>query len=60
MQTDHPPSTSHAHDDEAVSLPRAPTPKTGTLIRLVAVILIVFVQLVQSFGDWLVRRLSHR
>ena len=26
----------------------------------VVVILIVFVQLVQSFGDWLVRRLSHR
>jgi len=24
------------------------------------VILIVFVQLVQSFGDWLVRRLSHK
>jgi D-methionine transport system permease protein len=26
----------------------------------VVVILIVFVQLVQSFGDWVVRRLSHR
>jgi D-methionine transport system permease protein len=26
----------------------------------VVVILIVFVQLVQSFGDWLVRRLSHK
>ena len=26
----------------------------------VVVILIVFVQLVQSFGDWLVRRMSHR
>ncbi len=26
----------------------------------VVVILIIFVQLVQSFGDWLVRRLSHR
>ncbi|EGC98233.1 hypothetical protein B1M_42648, partial [Burkholderia sp. TJI49] len=23
-------------------------------------ILIVFVQIVQSFGDWLVRRLSHK
>ncbi|PMS19379.1 DL-methionine transporter permease subunit [Trinickia dabaoshanensis] len=27
---------------------------------VVVVILIVFVQLVQSFGDWVVRRLSHR
>ena len=26
----------------------------------VVAILVVFVQLVQSFGDWLVRRLSHR
>jgi D-methionine transport system permease protein len=26
----------------------------------VVVILIVFVQAVQSFGDWLVRRISHR
>jgi D-methionine transport system permease protein len=26
----------------------------------VVVILIVFVQLIQSFGDWLVRRISHR
>ena len=26
----------------------------------VVAILIVFVQLVQSFGDWLVRRLSHK
>ncbi|MNU09998.1 DL-methionine transporter permease subunit [compost metagenome] len=26
----------------------------------VVVILIIFVQAVQSFGDWLVRRISHR
>ena len=26
----------------------------------VVVILIVFVQAMQSFGDWLVRRMSHR
>lgn len=26
----------------------------------VVIILIVFVQVVQSFGDWLVRRISHR
>ncbi|RDU97048.1 methionine ABC transporter permease [Trinickia dinghuensis] len=31
----------------------------GVMVAVVA-ILIVFVQLVQSFGDWLVRRLSHR
>ncbi len=31
----------------------------GVMLAVVA-ILIVFVQLVQSFGDWLVRRLSHR
>lgn len=31
----------------------------GVMVTVV-VILIVFVQLVQSFGDWLVRRLSHR
>ncbi|TAM52861.1 MAG: ABC transporter permease [Paraburkholderia sp.] len=30
------------------------------VMATVVVILIVFVQLVQSFGDWLVRRLSHR
>lgn len=30
------------------------------VILTVVVILIVFVQLVQSFGDWLVRRLSHK
>ncbi len=30
------------------------------VMMTVVVILIVFVQLVQSFGDWLVRRLSHR
>ncbi|MBU6487825.1 MAG: ABC transporter permease [Burkholderiales bacterium] len=30
------------------------------VMAIVVVILIVFVQLVQSFGDWLVRRLSHR
>jgi len=31
-----------------------------TLVAAVVVILIVFVQLVQSLGDWLVRRLSHK
>lgn len=30
------------------------------VMLVVVVILIVFVQIVQSFGDWLVRRLSHR
>lgn len=30
------------------------------VMMTVVVVLIVFVQLVQSFGDWLVRRLSHR
>ncbi|WP_213293938.1 methionine ABC transporter permease [Paraburkholderia sacchari] len=30
------------------------------VMLIVVVILIVFVQLVQSFGDWLVRRLSHK
>ena len=32
----------------------------GRLLLAVVVILIVFVQAVQSTGDWLVRRLSHR
>jgi len=31
-----------------------------TVMLIVVVILIVFVQIVQSFGDWLVRRLSHK
>ena len=30
------------------------------VMLIVVVILIVFVQIVQSFGDWLVRRLSHK
>jgi len=30
------------------------------VMLMVVLILIVFVQLVQSFGDWLVRRISHR
>ena len=32
----------------------------GETLLMVVLILIVFVQLVQSLGDWLVRRLRHR
>ena len=36
-----------------------PDPRHGRVLAVVLV-LIVFVQIIQSAGDWLVRRLSHR